>query len=285
MAAHWERRLPTLPAEMAEHGAVWLQGVLDPPMIAALAEAVERCRTTPGRHYRRLSPEGVPPLESELFRWADTPAFRALGTGGPLPAIAASVFGAATVILMEDQWFRSAPGAEQESPWHQDHPYHPLEPAFLTVWLPLDPVPAGAGLKLVRGSHRGPIFAPVEFSTTAATLGDGSGSAGLAPAEAMAAAVRDRWAPPARPGDAVLIDSRTLHAAGGACDTLFRRLSFRFAPIETRITPRAWPVATFWSDHAHSAVPGAALESPAFPAVTAARSTCVQMSSSERRLI
>lgn len=269
MAMPWQQRLPSLAAEMADHGAAWLPGVLDPTTLAALAEAVERCRATPGRHYRRLSPDGVPPLESELFRWADTPAFRDLGTRGPLPAIAAAVFGADTVILMEDQWFRSAAGARQESPWHQDHPYHPLEPAFLTIWLPLDPVPPGAGLKLVRGSHRGPIYAPVEFSATAATLGNGGGTAGLAPAEAMAAAVQDWWAPPARPGDAILIDSRTLHAAGGACDTVFRRLSFRFAPSDTRITPRAWPVATFWSDHAHSNTAGAALESPAFPAVRA----------------
>ena len=262
-------------AAISETGFALVRGLLDETTVAGLSDALETCRASPGPHYRCLSPENEPALESELFRWSDTPALRRLTTRGPLPALAGAVLGGGAAILLEDQWFRSDAGAEQESPWHQDHPYHPLEPAFLTVWMPLDPVPPGAGLRVVPGSHRGPIYAPVEFSATDATLAatdtgnvamSGEGVPGGIPDAATTAAV----APPAGPGDAILIDSRTLHAAGGACTTLFRRLSVRYAPVTTRITPRAWPVATFWNDYPAARTPGAVLPGDSFPRVSTA---------------
>ena len=256
-------------AAVSATGFALVRGILDKPALDALIDAVEACRRVPGLHYRRLSPAGVPALESELFRWADTPAFGWLATQGRLPALACEVFGSDAVILLEDQWFRSDAGAEQESPWHQDHPYHPLEPAFLTIWLPLDPVPPGAGLQVVPGSHRGPIYAPVEFSATDATLAGSDAHPGAGPRTVDAADTGSAMLPPAGPGDAVLIDSRTLHAAGGACPTVFRRLSVRYAPVSTRVAPRPWPVATFWDDYPEARLAGAVLPDDSFPTVSA----------------
>ena len=250
---------------LARDGYAFVPGVLDGPACARMAEAIETCRQSPGPTFRTLSPAGEPLLQSELFRWPDVPAIRALTTEGALPRLAAAAFGTDRVILMEDQWFYSENGAGTPSPWHQDHPYHPLEPWFLTIWIPLDDPPGPVGLRVAPGSNEGTLYGPVEFSAGDATLGR---------AEARPEPVPDIDAdperfgvvtPPARRGDAILMDSRTLHAAGGACTGTFRRISIRYAHPDTRIAPRAWPVATFWDEHAFARSEGAPIAGPAFP--------------------
>lgn len=231
----------------------------------ALKAAIDDCRASPGPHHRTLSPQGTPVMESELFRWHDTPAIKRVATEGALKRLASQVFGTDEVILLEDQWFYSDAGSGTKSPWHQDHPYHPLEPWFLTIWVPLDPPSGPVGLKTITGSHEGAVFAPVEFSAQHATLGAGAFSCEPVPDIDGAP---DRFAvaePAADVGDAVLLDSRTLHAAGGQCEDVFRRISIRFAHPQTRIVPRPWSIATFWGDHACAEVAGASLPDSAFP--------------------
>lgn len=249
-------------------GVAHLPGVIDEPHCAALIEAIDQCRRDPGPHFRRLSPAGEPVVESELFRWRDVPAFEAIATTGVLPAIAAAVFAADAMVLLEDQWFYSAAGSNTPSPWHQDQPYHPLEPWFLTIWIPLDPVPGGCGLKAVKGSHHGPIYSPVEFSSTDATLGTGSMTLDPVPQVDAEPTLFDVFVPNVVPGDAVLLDSRTLHAAGGSCPATFRRLSLRYAPVETVYASRPWPVATFWAEHEVEAKLGQPIAGDAFPIIS-----------------
>lgn len=248
-----------------DKGVVHVERLLDAPTIKSLIEAIEHCREHTGPHFRRLSPAREPVVESELFRWQDVPAIRALTTEGALPALAASVFDASEVVLFEDQWFYSAEGSNTPSPWHQDQPYHPLEPWFLTIWLPLDPVPPGCALKAVERSHKGPVYAPVEFSSNEATLASGAMTLEHVPDIDKAPADFPILIPEAAPGDAVLLDSRTLHAAGGYCASPFRRLSIRYAPVETVFARRPWPVATFWADHDVTKRLGERMAGRAFP--------------------
>lgn len=258
---------PDLAETVTRDGYALIPGTLEPATCDALVAAIEACRQAPGPTHRVLSPPGEPRLESELFRWPDMPAIRQAATEGALPRIAARIFGTDRVILLEDQWFLSEAGAGARSPWHQDHPYHPLEPWFVTIWVALDPPPGPVGLTVAPGSHGAQMYGPVEFSAGAATLGAGAGR--LAPVPDIDAAPED-WgvvAPPAGRGDAIVMDSRTLHAAGGRCATTFRRMSIRYAHPDTRIAPRPWPVAEFWADHAFAATPGAPLASEAFPVV------------------
>lgn len=254
-----------LPATLASDGWALVRGVIGPEEIAALCAAIEDCRAAPGPTWRVLSPEGEPRLESELFRWSDSPAIRRLATEGALPRLAAAAFGTDRVILMEDQWFLSEAGAGTRSPWHQDHPYHPLEPWFLTIWIPLDPPPGPVGLAVAPRSHGGQLYGAVEFSAGDPTLGATAQT--LAPVPDIDADPGG-WGvilPDAGPGDAVLLDSRTLHAAGGNCAATFRRVSIRYAHPDTRIAPRDWPVAGFWDDHGFARTPGARIDGPAFP--------------------
>ena len=254
--------------QIREEGYAFVRDVLDRATCDDLIAAIAGCRSNPGPTFRTLSPEGEPVVESELFRWTDVPAIRALTMEDALPRLAAEAFGTATVILMEDQWFYSEAGAGTPSPWHQDHPYHPLEPWFLTIWIPLDDPPGPVGLKVSAGSHVGPIYGPVEFSAGAATLRRAKEALEAVP-DIDAEPIRWRvTTPPAKPGDAILMDSRTLHAAGGLCQGTFRRISIRYAHPETRIRPRAWPVAQFWDHHPVARQPGASIVSPDFPEVS-----------------
>lgn len=243
-------------------GIALARDVIDPDTVIRLLADVTTARAAPGRYHRRLSADGEPAMDSELFRWRDLPALRALVTGSALTALACSFFATDATILLEDQWFWSSAGSETPSPWHQDEPYHPLSEPFVTVWLPLTPVPGDAGIRGVAGSHLGPIYAPVEFSAGDATLDTGSDA--LQPVPDVDADPRSRVVvPDARPGDAVLLDSRTLHAAGGRCTTDFVRLSIRYAHPSSTFSARPWGVASFWADHLTTS--GSRLASPAFP--------------------
>lgn len=246
-------------------GYALVEAVLGAEACDTVNAAIDTCRRSPGPTYRVLSKPGDPAFESELFRWRDVPAFRDLATKGPLPRLAAEVFGTESVVLMEDQWFCSEAGAGAVSPWHQDHPYHPLEPWFLTIWVALDDPPGPVGLKVATASHGTTMYGPVEFSAGDPTLD--AGRASLAPVPDIEADP-ERWrvtVPPARKGDAILMDSRTLHAAGGPCSARFRRVSIRYAHPATRFVSRDWPVAEFWAEH--DIAPGELLARDAFPQV------------------
>jgi hypothetical protein len=256
---------PSLATDLARDGYVFVPGVLDAAGRAEVCDAIAACRAHPGPTWRALSPPGEPRLESELFRWPDQPAIRRLAAEGALPRLAAEAFGTDEIILLEDQWFLSEAGAGARSPWHQDHGYHPLEPWFLTIWVALDDPPGPVGLMVVPGSHDGTLYGPVEFSAGAATLGDAAQRPVPVPDIDADPAGFGVVVPPARAGDAILMDSRTLHAAGGPCDRTFRRVSIRYAHPATRIVPRPWPVAGFWDAHPCAREPGAPLDPLAFP--------------------
>lgn len=243
--------------DLSVHGIAYHPGLLPADRCATLLTAVRRARATPSPSYRCLSPAGTPKLESDLFRWRDVPEIRDLVTDPLLLAPVRACLGTEDPIVLEDQWFWSEAGSATPSPWHQDEPYHPLDRPFLTIWIPLTPVPPGLGLKGVAGSHLGTIHAPVEFSAQEATL------TGDVPARAPDPAGRRVVDPSCRPGDAVLLDSRTLHAAGGACDTDFVRLSIRYAHPDTARSDRPWPTAQFWDEYAWA--PGETLPPDAFP--------------------
>lgn len=196
------------------------------------------------------------------------PGLRAVAFDSELPRLAMRALKRDGVVLMEDQWFASEPGGGTPSPWHQDEPYHPLDTPFLTTWLPLDPLPLGYGMRVVPGSHRGRIDAPIEFSANQETLSGGSDALASLPDAADIALTE--LEPRLEPGDVLLLDSRTLHAVAGGPPHLSRRLSLRWAHPETQLRHRAWPTASFWNELNHGLVEGNRLGGPAFPILRSA---------------
>ncbi|MDX2377657.1 phytanoyl-CoA dioxygenase family protein [Microbacterium sp. LRZ72] len=242
----WNDRDTTAFESLCADGIAFYPGLLDADRCAALLDAVAWSRRHPSSSFRRLSPEGVPSLESDLFRWRDVPEIRDFVTDEKMLGLARAYLSTDDPVILEDQWFWSEAGSATDSPWHQDDPYHPLDRPFLTIWVPLTPVPAGLGLRGVAGSHEKTIYSPVEFSSGENTLSADVSSLEPVPDVDAHPDLFSVIDPAGGAGDAVILDSRTLHSAGGACPADFVRLSIRYADPATVRRGRAWPTATFW---------------------------------------
>lgn len=257
----------TVVASLLDDGIAWRPNLVDQARCEELLSAVERSRRSPSPQYRRLTAPGHPGVESDLFRWRDVDEIWALVTDPALLELAGAHLGTDDPVILEDQWFWSERGAVADSPWHQDEPYHPLDRPFLTMWLPLTPVPPGCGLRGVSGSHEGPMYGTVEFSAGEATLNGRQTVLEPVPDVAAHPETFPVTTPDATPGDAVLLDSRTLHSAGGHCTWDFVRLSIRYAHPDTRRRDRPWSTAGFWDSYDWS--DGDTLPAQAFPRASA----------------
>ena len=259
--------------QLVEEGVAVRRGLLDERWCARLHAAIERCRRTPGPHYGVLSEPGAPMVDSDLFRWFDDADLAELTHASPLTDWATELIGADQVVLVEDQWFASEPAARTASPWHQDQPYYRIDRPFVTIWITLDDVGPEASLRVVPGSHAtGRIYAPVEFSATSAAAGDTLSDLADLPMVPDVDARPDEF--PARSwtlraGDAIALDSRTLHATGrrGSDVAPFRRVSTRWAAPETRYVDAGPAVAAFWDLLPHGLQPGDLLACPTFPLI------------------
>ena len=253
-------------ADFDRDGAVLVRDAVPRQTCERLHEAIERCREQPSEHYALLSESGRAPVDSDLFRWFDNDAIREVLFTSPLARLAATLLGGDTVVLIEDQWFASAPGADTPSPWHQDEPYYNIDGDFVTLWLALDDAPAGAALSVVPGSHRwGRTFAPVAFVAGAEPVaGDFER---LSPND-VASTAQVSW--DVRAGDVIALHPLMLHSAGSqpVPHHWFRRLSTRWAASTARYVDRGEQAADFWRLLRHGLHTGDLLACDTFPLVT-----------------
>jgi hypothetical protein len=255
---------------MQADGAVLVPAVLRHTDCVRAGLAIERCRASPSVHYGVLSPPGAPLVDSDLFRWRDVPELAEVAMHPALVELACSLLDTDAAVFVEDQWFASAAGAVTASPWHQDGPYYRLDRPFVTLWVALDDAPAALALRAVAGSHCGPIYAPVEFAASGATIGTGNRLPAVPDVGARAVHDSQRrelltW--DVRAGDVIALDSRSLHSAGDGevGGGGFRRLSTRWAHPDTRYVDAGPQVATFWDVLDHRLAYGDLLMSDQFP--------------------
>jgi ectoine hydroxylase-related dioxygenase (phytanoyl-CoA dioxygenase family) len=136
------------------------------------------------------------------------------------------------------------PGTTEITPWHHDEPYYCVDGAEnVSLWVPLDPVPARAGVRFVVGSHRwGRRFVPRKFvdHTPYAAAEHGFElvpdiDAGVACTEIVSFDVS--------PGDVIALHFRTVHGAPGTAgltDCRRRAVSFRYVGADARFATRPW---------------------------------------------
>ena len=200
--------------------------------------------------------------------WRRVPELARFAFGSDLPRIAAELLDVASVRYYDDQLFIKEPGAVDRVAFHQDFPYFHLDaPRGCVFWIPLDPVPPGAGrLGYVPGSHLWrKVFKPNIFASE--TPMPGSAGVEMPNIDADPDAYGVEYVA-AEPGDVLVHHFLTVHGSegnrGGSqrrafslryCDSALR---YRFRPgappqplhraniddgdeLDSNIHPVAWP--------------------------------------------
>jgi ectoine hydroxylase-related dioxygenase (phytanoyl-CoA dioxygenase family) len=143
-------------ATFTRDGYVVMRRALDPAMVANLAP--EATRLTILRHATSAPRETRSSwdVRSLLLRnaWQLSDRIRALVCSRRLAQLAGELLGASAVQLYSDVIVVKEPGCD-ESPWHHDSAYVPLDGASVVVaWIPLQPGgPDTAGLGIRPGSQ------------------------------------------------------------------------------------------------------------------------------------
>jgi len=133
-------------------GAIKVSGVLDDDWLETLADGLDECFEEPDG----MSSDLV--MQETMIRVDQFPASRSSNLQkfiheSPVAGLVESVIGAQVRFYM-DQMFVKPAGELMATAWHQDTSYYNVEGHdLIRVWVSPDPVPRGASLEVVRGSH------------------------------------------------------------------------------------------------------------------------------------
>ena len=192
----------------------------------AVAEEMLRAGAAAGEEEQEEEEEGsASPYFTDLEMAQRLPPFARFARHGPCAALAGQLMQSSQACFLYDQYFEQRFGQrpEQQSgqrsgprlaadapatPWHQDQPYWQVAGADVaSVWVPLDPTPAGAAVHFIAGSHRWREHAPFHFGSGAQYAGTH-----LPPLPDVSGGVRAgrlrvlSW-PDCAPGDAVVFSA------------------------------------------------------------------------------
>jgi ectoine hydroxylase-related dioxygenase (phytanoyl-CoA dioxygenase family) len=248
-------------------GAVCVRGAFDAGMVALAAEAIDANLGDLSPHAKRASSADDGAFVEDFCSWQRIDALERFVRESPAGAIAAEIMGSRTVRLYHDHVLVKEPGTSQRTPWHQDLPYYNVDGRLnVSMWFPVDPVPAESTLQFVVGSHRGPWYMPRTFL---------DGQAKWFPPGSLAE-LPDIDAEPEQhpvvgwelePGDAVFFHMLTLHAAGGMRAGRRRVLSVRFLGDDMVHAPRPWTTSPPFPGLDAELPAGATMDHPLFPVI------------------
>ncbi len=234
----------------ATDGAVVLRGVVDGTWLAELAAGVEHNRAHPSAwaHWYTDADDAVG-FWSDYVTWPQVDAYRRVAFDSGLAELAGRLMGSARVRFFHEHVLVKEPGAVERTPWHHDQPYYCVDgDQNVSMWIPLDPVPVGGGLRFVAGSHRwGRWFVPRRFldhRPYADDVVDGGRRYEIVPdldGEIDAHRVLS-W--DVEPGDVIAFHFRTLHdAPGNELTTRRRAVSLRWLGDDATFAGRPWQVS------------------------------------------
>ncbi len=253
-------------------GAAVLRGVVDPTTLAALADGVEYNRThpSPWSHWYTNPDESVG-FWSDYVTWRSVPQYEAAVFGSGLAEVAAALMGSDTVRFFHEHVLVKEPGATERTPWHHDQPYYSVDgDQNVSMWIALDPVPEGAGVRFVAGSHRwNRWFIPRKFVDHTPYAAESGRYELLPDIDAMLAddPTLRTVTFGVEPGDVVVFHYRTLHDAPGnpSADRRRRVVSLRWVGDDAVWAERPWQVSPPFEPHGLR--PGDPLDDDRFPVV------------------
>ncbi|MEE2682588.1 MAG: phytanoyl-CoA dioxygenase family protein [Actinomycetota bacterium] len=133
-------------------GAIKITGVLDDGWLEILADGLDECFEEPDG----MSSDLV--MQDTMIRVDQFPASRSNNLQkfiheSPVGGLVESMIGTQVRFYM-DQMFVKPAGELMATAWHQDTCYYNVEgDDLIRVWVSPDPVPRGASLEVIRGSH------------------------------------------------------------------------------------------------------------------------------------
>ena len=137
-------------------GAVLLPGLLGPEWLDLLDAGVERNLAEPSEWAQQYTPDGEPgQFFGDYCSWDRIPEFRTVAFESGLADVARQLMGSTTARFFHEHVLVKEPGTREITPWHHDQPYYCVDgDQSVSFWVPLDPVPASAGVEFIAGSHR-----------------------------------------------------------------------------------------------------------------------------------
>lgn len=252
-----------------KNGAICIRNLLNNDEINCLQEGIELNLKKLSSRFKVASPGSDKGLFVEDFcTWQENPFYKKFIFESPLAKVAALLMKSKSARLYHEHMLVKEPYTLQKTPWHQDLPYYNVDGIQnLSFWIPVDPVGRSSTLEFVASSHLGPWYIPRSFMQEEAKWFP-EGSLKETP---NIEANRDLypilgWE--VNPGDVVCFHMLTLHAAGGVCGPLRRRVfSVRFLGDDMRFAPRNWPTSPEFPGLNRELKPNAELDHPLFPIV------------------
>lgn len=250
-------------------GVVVVRKVLDAAAVEELATALDDNIASPGPWANDYTPDGSNGrFFGDYVNWQRFPGYRRAGRTGALPALATRLI-SGPVRFFHEHALVKEPGTTEITPWHHDEPYYCVDgSANVSLWVPLDPVPASAGVQFIAGSHRwGRRFVPRMFLDHSPYTAAADGFELVPDIDAEL----DRHqivSFDVDPGDVIAFHFRTVHSApgtAGVIDHRRRAVSFRYVGGDARFATRPW----LHSPPFDRVEPGAPLDEERFPVVTA----------------
>ena len=235
---------PETIAAYQRDGVVMLRGLLAPRWLDLLAAGVERNLDEPGEWAQRYTPDGQPgQFFGDYCNWDRIPEFRQVALESGLAGVARRLMGSDTVRFFHEHVLVKEPGTREITPWHHDQPYYCVDgDDSVSFWVPLDPVPAAAGVEFVAGSHRWDRwFVPRKF-VDHTPYADADSRFELVPDVESTRAELRIVSFDVEPGDVIAFHFRTLHGAPGTEGLTSRRrvVSFRWIGDDATFALRPW---------------------------------------------
>jgi ectoine hydroxylase-related dioxygenase (phytanoyl-CoA dioxygenase family) len=248
-------------------GCCVVRGLFTTDEVEAIRDGIERNLAEPGPLFGVASrPDDPGRFVEDFCNWQRIEEYRRIAFTSRAADVAGALMGSTVVRLYHDHMLVKEPGTRQPTPWHQDQPYYNVEGwDNVSMWAPVDPVPAESTLEFLAGSHRQGWLMPRTFLTEQAIWFPEGTLAEIPDIEADRAAFPIRgWA--LEPGDAVFFHMLTAHHAYGVPGPNRRRaFSLRFLGDDATHAPRPWRTSPPFPGLADDLPAGAPMDHELFP--------------------
>lgn len=157
---------PDAVAAYRRDGVVALRSVFDATWIDQLRRGLEKNMDAPGPYRREYGDDGTGGrFFGDYCNWQRISEYESFVRQSPAAGIAKQLMDSQKTNFFHEHVVVKAPGADEPTPWHHDHPYYCLD-GFETcsLWIPLDDVPRDSTVEFIAGSHQwGRLFQPRMF--------------------------------------------------------------------------------------------------------------------------